>query len=69
MNICTVTSNYSYGRQYQVATKSAMTCAKSIGRCESGEKITVTTKSGKVLSQVAWIPDDGGKYIRVNTGC
>lgn len=65
MYICTIYSNFSYGREYEVNTKSAMKCADMYGRCEGGEVVTVSTKSGKVLSRVVWTPEDCGKYIRV----
>lgn len=65
MYTCIITSNFSLGREYEVSTKSAMKCAEEYGRCEGGEKVTVKTKSGKILSQVIWSPEDGGKYIRV----
>ena len=35
------------------------------GRCEGGEVVTVTNKSGRVLSRAAWTPEDGGHYYRV----
>ena len=63
--ICTITSNFSNGRQYDVDTKSAMKCAESYGRCEGGEEIAVSTKSGKPISKVIWTPENGGQYIRV----
>ena len=66
MYICTITSNSTNERQYDVVTKSAMKCANAFGRCEGGEEITVSTKSGKPLSKVIWTPENGGKYIRVN---
>ena len=65
MYICTIYSNFSHGREYEVETKSAMKCADLYGRCEGGEVITVSTKSGKDISRVVWTPEDGGRYIRV----
>lgn len=62
--ICTIESNSTYGREYEVDTKSAMKCAQIYGRCEGGEVITVSTKSGKPISQVRWTPEEGGKYYR-----
>lgn len=62
--ICTITSNSSYGREYEVETKSAMKCAEMYGRYEGGEVVTVKTKSGKVLSEVRYTSEDGGKYYR-----
>ena len=63
--ICTIYSNASYGREYDVDTKSAMKCASKFGRCEGGEVVTVTNKSGKIISQVMWSPEKGGSYYRV----
>ena len=62
--ICTIESNSTYGREYEVDTKSAMKCAEVYGRCEGGEIIKVSTKSGKLLSAVRWTPEDGGRYWR-----
>ena len=64
MYICKISSNSSHERSYEVETKSAMKCAKELGRCEGGEIITIETKSGKTLSRVEWTPEDGGKYFR-----
>ena len=65
MNKCEIWSNSSYGREYEVKTTSAMKCAKEYGRCEGGEVVRVLSPSGKVLSEVHWTPEDGGKYYRV----
>ena len=62
-----VTSNFSYGREYETDSKSAMKAAQEYGRCEGGESVKVCTKSGKVLSEVRWSPEDGGKYWRVSS--
>ncbi|MBQ3988210.1 MAG: hypothetical protein II629_05565 [Ruminococcus sp.] len=63
--ICTIESNSSHPRTYEVETRSAMKCADQYGRCEGGEVVTVTNKSGRVLSRAAWTPEDGGHYYRV----
>lgn len=63
--ICKIYSNSSTGREYETDSKSAMQAAKTWGRCEGGEVITVTTKSGRELSRVVWSPENGGQYIRV----
>ena len=65
MNICTITSNSSYGREYEVSTTSAMKAAEQYGRAEGGEIVTVATKSGKILSRVEWSTEQR-KYIRVS---
>lgn len=65
MNKCIITSNFSYGREYEVKTSSAMKCAETYGRCEGGEVVTVLSPSGKPLSQVRWTQEDGGKYWQV----
>ena len=62
--ICTIISNFSYGREYEVETKSAMKCAIEHGRCEGGEEITVSRKCGTVISRVIYHPEMG--YIRVS---
>lgn len=62
---CTITSNSSYGREYEVDTRSAMKCAIEYGRCEGGERVVVSARSGKPVSEVVWTPEQGGKYIRV----
>ena len=63
---CIITSDSSAGREYEVSTKSAYKAALELGRCEGGETVTITTKSGRELSRVIWTPEDGGRYIRVN---
>lgn len=62
MYICTVESNSTLPREYEVETKSAMRCAKMYGRCEGDETVTVRTKSGRIVSCVRWTPQDGGQY-------
>lgn len=62
--ICTIASNSSLGREYEVDTKSAMKCAEKYGRYEGGEIVTVSTKSGKTISAVRYTPEDGGRYCR-----
>lgn len=62
---CKIISNSTRARYYDVETKSAMKAADELGRCESGEIVTVyRPKSGKIVSRVAWTPEDGGKYFR-----
>ncbi len=62
---CTIKSNSSYPREYTMESKSAMKAAELWGRAEGGEVITVTTMGGKRISRVMWVPDNGGKYIKV----
>lgn len=63
---CIITSNSSQGREYEVTTRSAMKAAQDLGRCEGGEVVTITTKSGRELSRVIWTPEDGGHYVRAS---
>ena len=52
-------------REYAVTSKSAMKAAQEYGRCEGGEVVRVVTiRSGRVLSEVRWTPEDGGHYYR-----
>lgn len=62
---CIIESNGSSPREYDVETRSAMTAAQRLGRGEGGETVTITNKAGRILSRVAWTPENGGKYIRV----
>ena len=63
---CIIWSNSCYGREYVVASKSAMRAAARLGRCDGGEVVQVETMTtGRVLSRVQWTPEGGGKYIRV----
>lgn len=63
---CVIWSDSSYPREYKVHTRSAMTAAQELGRCESGEVVQIETMTtGRVISRVQWTPEDGGKYIRV----
>ena len=62
---CWIWSNNSAYRFYDVSTRSAYKAAHMNGRCEGGEIVQVRTKSGKVLSEVRWTPEGGGKYYRV----
>ena len=61
---CVIYSNSSMGREYDVATKSAMRCADKMGRADFGEVVTVYTKTGKPISRVIWSAEQR-KYIRV----
>jgi len=63
---CIIWSNSSNEREYEVNTKSAMKCAEMYGRCEGGEIVRVVQQNEKVLSEVRWTPEDGGKYYRTN---
>ena len=63
---CVIWSDSSYPREYKVHTRSAMAAAKELGRCEGGEVVQIETMTtGRVISQVRWVPEKGGKYIRV----
>lgn len=64
MYICTIESNSSRPRAYEVKTKSAYKAALELGRCEGGEIVTISTKSGRIISQARWTPENGGKYYR-----
>ena len=62
---CIIWSNSSNGREYDVNTKSAYKAALTYGRCEGGEVVqTRTMRSGKVISEVRWTSEDGGRYYR-----
>ena len=63
---CVIWSDSSYPREYKVHTRSAMAAAKELGRCEGGEVVQIETMTtGRVISQVRWVPEKRGKYIRV----
>ena len=60
-----IESNNTDSREYIVGSKSAMKAAQEYGRCEGGEVVRVVTiRSGRVLSEVRWTPEDGGHYYR-----
>ena len=60
-----IESNNMDSREYIVDSKSAMKAAQAYGRCEGGEVVRVVTiRSGRVLSEVRWTPEDGGHYYR-----
>lgn len=61
---CIIWSNNSYAREYDVTTKSAYKAAQMYGRCEDGEVVQIQSVSGRVISEVRWTPEDGGKYYR-----
>ena len=61
---CIIWSNSSNGREYDVDTKSAYKAAQEYGRCEGGEVVQIRTRSGRVISEARWTPEDGGKYYR-----
>lgn len=62
---CIIWSNSSKGREYDVNTKSAYKAAQKYGRGEGGEVVQIRTmRSGKVISEARWTPEDGGKYYR-----
>ena len=61
---CVVWSDSSYGREYNVNTRSALKAAQQYGRCEGGEVVQIRTQSGRVISEARWTPEGGGKYFR-----
>ena len=62
--LCVITSDFSFGREYEVKTRNAMKCAQEYGRCEGGETVSIFTKKGKLVDRVKWTPEDGGRYYR-----
>lgn len=65
--IVKVLSNSTHEREYETDSRSAMKAAEKYGRYEGGEVVQVCNKSGKVLSEVRYSQEDGGKYYRVLT--
>ena len=62
---CIIWSNSSNGREYDVTTTSAYKAALTYGRCEGGEVVQIRAmRSGKVISEVRWTAENGGKYYR-----
>ena len=52
---CRITSNGSYGHDYDVETSSALKAASMYGRGEFGETVTVyRPRSGKIVSRVMY---------------
>ena len=52
-------------REYVANSSSAIKAAQEYGRGEGGEVVRVVTiRSGRVLSEVRWTPEDGGHYYR-----
>ena len=63
---CVIWSNNSHGREYTVATRSAMYAARAYGRGEYGEIVQIETlTTGRIISCVQWTPENGGGYVRV----
>ena len=62
--ICKVESDNTFTRTYEVETTSAKKAAAVYGRAEGGEEVTISTKTGKILSKVIW-SDADRDYIRV----
>ena len=61
---CTIWSNNSREREYDVDTVSAIKAAQMYGRCEDGEVVQIRTASGKLINEARWTPKNGGKYYR-----
>lgn len=62
---CVIWSNNSHGREYTVATRSALCAAREYGRGEYGEIVQIETlTTGRIISRVQWTLDNGGKYVR-----
>lgn len=61
---CTITSHSTYPRCYTVTTSSAVKAAQHLGRAESGETVTITTSTGRIISRAAW-SCEARRYIRV----
>jgi len=63
--VCYIKSNSSYGRTYDVETKSALKAADMFGRYEGGETVTIYRKrSHKVIDRATYSPEDGGGYYK-----
>ena len=63
---CVIWSNNSHGREYTVATRSAMCAAREYGRGEYGEIVQIETlTTGRIISRVQWTQDNGGRYVCV----
>lgn len=65
--ICTITSNSTNGREYNVTTSSAYKAAAELGRCEGGETVTITTPGGRIVSRAVYSPETRD-YYRVYVG-
>lgn len=62
---CVIWSNNSHGREYTVATRSALCAAREYGRGEYGEIVQIETlTTGRIISRVQWTLDNGGRYVR-----
>lgn len=62
---CVIWSNNSHGREYTVATRSAICAAREYGRGEYGEIVQIETlTTGRIISRVQWTLDNGGRYVR-----
>lgn len=63
MYIVTVTSDKTSTRTYNQISRSALEAANRFGRCERGEVINIyRPKSGKLIAQARWTPENGGYY-------
>lgn len=62
--ICTITSNSTNGREYDVTTSSACKAAAIYGRGEGGETVTITTPGGRIVSRAIYSAETGS-YCRV----
>lgn len=61
---CVIWSNNSHGREYTVATRSALCAAREYGRGEYGEIVQIETlTTGRIISRVQWTLDNGGRYV------
>lgn len=61
---CIITSNTTIDREYDVTTRSAYVAAQNLGRAEGGEIVQVYTRSGRLISEARWTPEDCGRYYR-----
>ena len=59
-----IKSNNSRQREYDIKTRSALSAAKELGRCEGGEVVEVRTNKGKLIDKVLW-SCESQKYFRV----
>ena len=65
---CIIWSNFSYGREYGVDSKSAIKAARQFGRAEFGEIVEICRKkTGQVLSKAAWVPELND-YTQITVG-
>ena len=59
-----ITSDFSYGREYETEMTDILKIAEKFGRCESGEKVALY-EDDELVAMAMYSSEEGGFYYEV----